>query len=148
MTTRPGTALEKGLGAGRRLTGPRRIIADVLQAAHDHPDVAEIHRRAAQKDPRISLSTVYRTLKLFAEIGLIEQHSFGGTRTRVERTPNEHHDHLIDVTTGRVIEFRSDEIERLQAAIAKQLGFELTGHTLELYGRPIRKTAKSHDRNR
>lgn len=137
--------LKGRLGDDRRMTGQRQIIAEVVQTAHDHPDVAEIHRRAALRDPRISLSTVYRTLRLFAEIGVIEQHSFGGQRVRVERTPRTHHDHLIDVTTGRVIEFRSEEIERLQTAIAERLGYELTWHTLELYGRPIRtgKTTRS-----
>ena len=132
-----GLELKSRLGAGQRMTGQRGIIAEVVQAAHDHPDVAEIHRRAAARDPRISLSTVYRTLRLFAEIGLVEQHSFGGQRARIERTPNRHHDHLIDITSGRIIEFRSDEIERLQREIAERLGYELTGHTLELYGRPL-----------
>ncbi len=137
------SSLRTRLGAGRRLTGQRKVIAEVVQAARDHPDASEIHRRVAARDPRISLSTVYRTLKVFAEAGLIEQHSFGGTRARVERTPNQHHDHLIDMATGRVIEFRSEEIERLQTAIARELGYELTGHRLELYGRPLRsKTAK------
>ncbi|MBL8566021.1 MAG: transcriptional repressor [Hyphomicrobiaceae bacterium] len=144
MSGEVGTSLKARLGAGRRLTGQRKVIADVVQASRDHPDASEIHRRAAAIDPRISLSTVYRTLKVFAEAGLIEQHSFGGPRARVERTPNRHHDHLIDTTTGRVIEFRSEEIERLQAEIARELGYELTGHTLELYGHPLRgKTART-----
>lgn len=138
MAERDGSTLKSRLGAGRRLTGQRKVIAEIVQSARDHPDAAEIHRRAVARDPRISLSTVYRTLKVFAEAGLIEQHSFGGSRARVERTPNQHHDHLIDMTTGRVIEFRSEEIERLQTAIARELGYELTGHRLELYGRPLR----------
>lgn len=124
---------------GRRITGQRRVIADVIAAAKDHPDVMEVHRRAVEKDPRISLSTVYRTLRVFAEIGLIEQHSFDGSRARIERAARSHHDHLIDVTTGRVIEFQSPEIEKLQMEIARKLGYELTGHKLELYGRPIRR---------
>jgi Fur family ferric uptake transcriptional regulator len=128
---------------GRRLTGQRRIIADVVAAAKDHPDVIEIHRRAAGIDPRIALSTVYRTLKMFAEIGLIESHTFDGGRARIEPAPTRHHDHLIDVTTGKVIEFRSDAIERLQAEIARRLGYELTGHRLELYARPIQGRRKA-----
>lgn len=123
---------------GRRLTGQRRVIAAVVSAAHDHPDVVEIHRRAAQIDPRIALSTVYRTLRMLAEIGLVETHTFEGGRARVERATGEHHDHLIDTTTGKVIEFRSDAIERLQAEIAQRLGYELTGHRLELYARPMK----------
>lgn len=122
---------------GRRLTGQRRVIADVVSAAHDHPDIIEIHRRAATVDPGIALSTVYRTLRMFAEIGLIETHTFEGGRARVERATGEHHDHLIDITTGKVIEFRSDAIERLQNEIARRLGFELTGHRLELYAQPL-----------
>jgi len=124
---------------GRRITGQRKIIAEVISSAHDHPDVLEIHRRAMRKDERISLSTVYRTLKIFAQIGLIEQHSFEGGPFRVERAEGPHHDHLIDTTSGRVIEFRSEEIERLQTEIAEKLGYELTGHRLELYGRPKTK---------
>lgn len=122
---------------GRRLTGQRRVIAEVVLAAHDHPDVTEIHRRAAEIDPRIALSTVYRTLKMFADLGLVESHTFENGRTRVEGTTGPHHDHLIDVTTGEVIEFRSDAIERLQADVARRLGYVLTGHRLVLYARPL-----------
>lgn len=120
---------------GRRMTGQRRVIAEVVTAAKDHPDVTELYRRAARIDPRISLSTVYRTLKMFAEDGLVEQHSFKGGRSRIERAGAVHHDHLIDTDTGKVIEFRSEEIERLQTEIARKLGYKLTGHRLELYGR-------------
>lgn len=120
---------------GRRITGQRKIIADVISSAKDYPDVPELHRRAMTRDPNISLSTIYRTLKIFGEIGLIEQHSFDGSRFRVERAPGHHHDHLIDVESGKVIEFWSEEIERLQVEIADKLGYELTGHRLELYGR-------------
>lgn len=127
--------LRQRLGAGRRLTGPRRIIADIVLQARDHPDAAEIHRRATQKHPEISLSTVYRALKVFADIGLIERHAFEGGRARVERAAHAHHDHLIDIDTGQLVEFRSAEIERLQAAVARRLGYDLTGHHLELYGR-------------
>lgn len=132
------TLLDLCKAQGRRITGQRKIIAEVISSASDHPDVLELHRRAARKDERISLSTVYRTLKIFAEIGLIEQHSFEGGRFRVERATGSHHDHLIDTDSGKVIEFRSEEIERLQTEIALKLGFELTGHRLELYGRRIK----------
>ncbi len=125
---------------GRRITGQRKVIAEVIAAARDHPDVAELYRRAAKIDPRISLSTVYRTLNMFAENGLVEQHSFAGGRSRIERAAPIHHDHLIDTDTGAVIEFRSEEIERLQTEIARKLGYELTGHRLELYGHPLKAT--------
>ncbi|MGE5266952.1 MAG: Fur family transcriptional regulator [Deltaproteobacteria bacterium] len=138
MSTKTSDLAELCRKNGRRLTGQRRVIAEVVSAAHDHPDVLEIHRRAARIDPRIALSTVYRTLRMLAEIGLVETHTFDGGRARVERTTGEHHDHLIDTTTGKVIEFRSDAIERLQAEIAQRLGYELTGHRLELYARPIK----------
>lgn len=125
--------------AGQRITGPRRIIADVITKADDHPDVPEIYRRVAVIDPGISLSTVYRTLKVFAATGLVERHSFAGGRVQIEPTSEVHHDHLIDIESGAVVEFRSDEIERLQAVVARELGFELTGHRLVLYGRPLAK---------
>ena len=130
-----GSLLDRCRKQGRRITGPRKVIAEVVVEATDHPDVAELHRRVARVDPGISLSTVYRTLKLFAEEGLVEQHSFKGGRSRVEQADDKHHDHLIDIETGKVIEFRSEEIERLQTEIARKLGYELTGHRLELYGR-------------
>ncbi len=130
-----GSILDRCKRRGRRMTGPRKVIAEVVAAATDHPDVAELHRRVARVDPGISLSTVYRTLKLFEEEGLVEQHSFKGGRSRVEQADAKHHDHLIDIETGKVIEFRSEEIERLQTEIARKLGYELTGHRLELYGR-------------
>ncbi len=138
MRARKPTLIEMCKAQGRRITGQRKIIAEVISSASDHPDVLELHRRAVLKDNRISLSTVYRTLKIFAEIGLIEQHSFEGGRFRVERASGSHHDHLIDTDSGKVIEFRSEEIERLQTEIALKLGFELTGHRLELYGRPLK----------
>lgn len=140
MATDASAGLKKTLGTGRRMTGQRRVIANVIQAAKDHPDANEVHRRAMAQNPNISLSTVYRTLSLFAQVGLIEQHTFDGGRTRIERKPNQHHDHLVDIATGRVIEFKSAEIERLQAEIARRLGYELTGHRLELYGRPLQKS--------
>lgn len=119
---------------GLRMTGQRRTIARVLSEAHDHPSVEEVFRRASTIDPRISLSTVYRTLKLLASKGILERHDFGHGRGRYEEMPSRHHDHLIDVETGRVTEFCSEEIERLQKRIAHELGYELVGHRLELYG--------------
>lgn len=135
MNAKPETLLDRCRAEGRRITGPRRIIAKVIASAKDHPDAQEIHRRVAEIDPRVSLSTVYRTLRVFADSGLIEQHSFDGRRLRIEGAASAHHDHLIDVDTGKVVEFRSGEIERLQAEVARRLGYELTGHRLELYGR-------------
>lgn len=127
---------------GLRMTGQRRIIAQVLADAHDHPDVELVYRRANAHDKRISLSTVYRTLKLFEAKGILEKHDFGRGRGQYEDAEREHHDHLIDVSSGRVIEFQNDDIEKLQEAIARQLGFDLVGHKLELYGvpRPRKKT--------
>jgi Fur family ferric uptake transcriptional regulator len=119
---------------GLRMTGQRRIIARVLSSAKDHPDVEEVYQRANEIDKRISLSTVYRTLKLFAENGILERHDFGHGRGRYEEASRGHHDHLIDVETGRVIEFRNEAIEALQDKIARELGFKLVGHRLELYG--------------
>jgi len=125
--------LEKGM----RMTQQRAVIASVLAAATDHPDAEELHRRAHGVDSRISLSTVYRTMKLFEDAGIINRHAFADGRARYERTRSEHHDHLIDIDTGQVIEFKNDEIEKLQERVARELGFELVGHKLELYGRPL-----------
>lgn len=122
---------------GLRITGQRRVIAGVLGNAEDHPDVVELHRRAAAVDDRISLSTVYRTLKLFETEGIIERLEFLGGRSRYERAPKEHHDHLINLATGDVLEFRSEEIEALQSEIARRLGFRLVSHRLELYAVPL-----------
>jgi Fur family ferric uptake transcriptional regulator len=126
---------------GMRMTDQRRVIARVLEAAHDHPDVEELYRRAAAVDPRISISTVYRTVKLFEDAGIIERHDFRDGRSRYETVPDEHHDHLIDLRTGKVIEFRSEDIEKLQERIAEELGFRLVDHRLELYGVPLGKKA-------
>jgi len=123
---------------GLRMTGQRRVIARVLSDSQDHPSVEEVHRRASDTDPRISLSTVYRTLRLFEEKGILERHEFRAGRGRYEEAPREHHDHLIDIETGRVIEFRSEAIEKLQERIARELGFKLVGHRLELYGEPVK----------
>jgi Fur family ferric uptake transcriptional regulator len=124
---------------GLRVTGQRRVIAQIIAEIKDHPDVNELHRRAAGIDGRISLSTVYRTVKRFEELGVIERHEFRDGRARYERTPAIHHDHLIDITTGRLVEFHSEEIERLQAEIANELGYRVVGHRLELYGEPLAK---------
>lgn len=126
---------------GLRMTGQRRLIAQILSAAKDHPDVEEVHRRTQAVDATISLSTVYRTLRLFEDKGILARHEFGAGRSRFEHAEREHHDHLIDVDSGRVIEFRNEEIERLQLKIARELGYDLVGHRLELYG-VRRKPAK------
>jgi Fur family ferric uptake transcriptional regulator len=125
--------IERGL----RMTGQRRVIARVIAASVDHPDVEELHRRAARIDDRISLSTVYRTVKLLEDSGIIARLDLKDGRARYERTPDQHHDHLVNMQTGEVIEFRSDEIERLQAEIARRLGFRLVDHRLELYAVPL-----------
>jgi len=132
------TLIERCKRKGLRMTGQRRVIAAVLDRAQDHPDVEELHRRAAEIDSRVSLATVYRTVKLFQDNDIIERHDFRAGRSRYEATPERHHDHLIDVTNGRVIEFANPEIERLQKHIAEQLGFRLVGHRLELYGVPAK----------
>ena len=128
------TILSRCEAKGLRLTEQRRTIAGVLEAADDHPDVEELYARAAAADPRISLATVYRTVKLFEESGILEKHDFGDGRARYETTDREHHDHLIDVQSGEVIEFIDPEIEALQEKIAQKLGYDLKGHRLELYG--------------
>ena len=122
---------------GLRMTGPRRIIARVLEDAVDHPDVEELHRRVARIDGKIALSTVYRTVRLLVDAGILERHQFFDGRARYESANHEHHDHLIDVTTGKVIEFRSPEIEELQAEIARALGYRITGHRLQLFCLPL-----------
>jgi Fur family ferric uptake transcriptional regulator len=131
------TLEEACVAKGMRMTEQRRVIARVLEAATDHPDVEELHRRAAAVDSRISIATVYRTVKLFEDAGVIARHDFGAGRSRYETLPDEHHDHLIDLRTGAVMEFRNEEIERLQRAIAERLGFRLVDHRLELYCVPL-----------
>ena len=123
---------------GMRMTDQRRIIAQVIEQAVDHPDVEELYRRASARDPRISLSTVYRTLNLFEESGLVTKHDFKDGRARFEPIPDEHHDHLIDIRSGKVIEFRNEEIEAIQEVIAKRLGYRLVDHRLELYAIPLK----------
>ncbi len=124
---------------GMRMTEQRRIIARVLQSSNDHPDTEEVYRRSTALDDKISISTVYRTVKLFEDAGIVERHEFGDGRSRYETVPDEHHDHLIDLKTGRVIEFKNEEIEALQDAIAEKLGYRLVDHRLELYGIPLSK---------
>ena len=119
---------------GLRITEQRRVIARVLSEATDHPDVEELHRRSAAIDPGISIATVYRTVRLFEEAGILERHDFGDGRARYEAAHDSHHDHLIDVETGKVLEFVDPELEELQRRIAERLGFRLVDHRMELYG--------------
>ena len=133
------TIIERCEANGLRLTEQRRTIAAVLEGAEDHPDVEELYARASAVDPRISLATVYRTVKLFEEAGILEKLDFRDGRARYEDAERDHHDHLIDLHSGEVIEFVDEEIEALQERIAEKLGYELKGHRLELYGVP-RKT--------
>jgi Fur family transcriptional regulator, ferric uptake regulator len=125
--------IDKGL----KMTDQRRVIARVLSDSADHPDVEQVYRRATQVDPRISISTVYRTVRLFEEANILERHDFGDGRARYEEIRESHHDHLIDIQTGKVIEFTNERIEQLQREIAKELGYELADHRLELYGVPL-----------
>jgi len=120
-----------------KMTEQRRVIARVLSVSKDHPDVEEVHRRAIKIDTRISIATVYRTVRLWEESGILDRHDFGDGRSRYEEVPDEHHDHLINVKSGNVIEFQNAEIEALQESIARKHGMELVGHKLELYGVPI-----------
>lgn len=124
---------------GMKMTEQRRVIARVLSEAKDHPDVEEVYRRATSVDPRISIATVYRTVRLLEEANILARHDFGDGRARYEEVSEEHHDHLIDMKSGRVIEFHSDEIEAIQQRIAAEYGFKLVGHRLELYGVPLNK---------
>ena len=130
--------LQKCEAKGLRMTEQRRTIAGVLEAADDHPDVEELYNRAVAEDPNISLATVYRTVKLLEESGILEKHEFGDGRARYETADREHHDHLIDMNSGEVIEFVDPDIEALQEKIAAKLGYRLMGHRLELYGVPIK----------
>lgn len=124
---------------GLRMTDQRRVVAQVIGEAEDHPDVEALHARASAIDPRISIATVYRAVKLFEEAGILDKLEFGDGRARYENADRDHHDHLIDMTTGEVIEFCDPEIEALQDRIAARLGYRLAGHRLELYGTPLKK---------
>ena len=124
---------------GIKMTEQRRVVARVLSLAEDHPDVEELHRRAADLDPRISIATVYRTVRLWEEADILERHDFGDGRSRYEEVTEDHHDHLIDMKSGRVVEFQNEEIEQIQDKIAKAHGMKLVGHRLELYGIPLKR---------
>ena len=146
ITTRPpqGTTLDRieiiCADKGMRMTDQRRVVARVLSTSHDHPDVEELYRRAHAMDPHISIATVYRTVRLFEEAGIISRHDFRDGRSRYEEAPETHHDHLIDMKSGKVIEFIDGEIEALQEKIANRLGYKLVDHRLELYGLPLAET--------
>src|SRR6266853_540249 len=133
--------LDKGL----KMTEQRRIIARVLSDSADHPDVEQVYRRASAIDSHISIATVYRTVRLFEEANILARHDFGDGRSRYEEMPSDHHDHLIDLQSGRVVEFRNEEIEKLQQIIADKLGYELVGHRLELYAVPRRGRQKAEE---
>ena len=123
--------------AGMRMTDQRRVIARVLSQSDDHPDTEEVYNRAAAEDEAITIATVYRTVRLFEEAGILTRHDFGDGRARYEPVPEDHHDHLIDIQSGKVIEFTNDEIERLQTEVAEKLGYRLVDHRLELYAVPL-----------
>ena len=129
------TIEEKCLAKGVKLTEQRKIIAKVMSSSKDHPDVDELYKRVSSIDPKISIATVYRTVKLFAEEGIVTKHGFKGGKARYEELSESHHDHLIDIKTGEIIEFVDDEIEKLQKKIAEKFGYDLVDHKLELYGR-------------
>tara|TARA_Y100000590_G_scaffold171842_1_gene196536 strand:+ start:794 stop:1204 length:411 start_codon:yes stop_codon:yes gene_type:complete len=127
--------IEKGL----RLTDQRKIVAKVMSESKDHPDVDELHNRVHKLDGKISIATVYRTVKLFEEAGIVEKHDFKGAKSRYEQATHEHHDHLIDINTGEITEFVDEDIEKLQKKVAEKLGYKLIDHRLELYGSKIKK---------
>jgi len=122
---------------GMKMTGQRRVIAKVLSDSNDHPDVEEVYRRSSEVDPKISIATVYRTVRLFEEADIVERLDFGDGRARYEEASEDHHDHLIDVQSGKIIEFHDDEIEELQRKIAEKLGYKLVDHRMELFGVPL-----------
>ncbi len=138
MTTLEKICIEKGM----RMTGQRKIIAGVLSDAEDHPDVEEVYRRASAIDSKISIATVYRTVRLFEDAGILDRHDFGDGRSRYEPAQDDHHDHLIDLQSGKVIEFKNEEIEKLQEIVARELGYKLVDHRLELYGIALDKKDK------
>ena len=124
---------------GVRLTDQRKLIAKVMSQSESHPDVDELHRKVNKLDSKISIATVYRTVKLFEEAGIVEKHDFKGNKARYEQAPEEHHDHLIDINSGEITEFVNEEIEKLQKQVAEKLGYKLVDHRLELYGTKIKK---------
>ena len=129
----------KCIKKGVRLTDQRKLIAKVMSEASDHPDVDELHKRVSKLDSKVSIATVYRTVKLFEESGIVEKHDFKGNKARYEQAPEEHHDHLIDINTGEITEFVNEDIEKLQKQVAAKLGYKLVDHRLELYGSKIKK---------
>ncbi len=130
---------KKCIKNGVRLTDQRKLVAKVMSDSHDHPDVDELHKRVSKLDNKISIATVYRTVKLFEESGIISKHDFKGSKSRYEQVPKDHHDHLIDINTGEIIEFVNEDIEKLQKQEAEKLGYKLVDHRLELYGSKIKK---------
>ena len=130
---------DKCIKKGLRLTDQRKLIAKVMSEANNHPDVDELHRRVNEVDTKISIATVYRTVKLFEEAGIITKHDFKGNKARYEQAPHDHHDHLIDINTGEITEFVDEDIEKLQKKVAEKLGYKLVDHRLELYASKIKK---------
>ena len=130
---------DKCIKKGVRLTDQRKLIAKVMSESYDHPDVDELHKKVSKLDAKISIATVYRTVKLFEEAGIVSKHDFKGTKARYEQATKEHHDHLIDVNTGEITEFVNEDIEKLQKQVAEKLGYKLVDHRLELYGSKIKK---------
>ena len=133
------TIEQKCISKGVKLTEQRKIIAKVMSEANDHPDVDELYNRVSKIDSKISIATVYRTVKLFEEAGIVAKHDFKGNKSRYEKTTEEHHDHLIDINTGEIIEFVNEDIEELQKKVAEKYGYKLVDHRLELYGSKIKK---------
>ena len=130
---------DKCIKKGVRLTDQRKLVAKIMSESDDHPDVDELHKRVSKLDSKISIATVYRTVKLFEETGIVAKHDFKGTKARYEEATQEHHDHLIDINTGEITEFVNDDIEKLQRQVAAKLGYKLVDHRLELYGSKIKK---------
>jgi len=130
---------KKCIDKGVRLTDQRKLVAKVMSESMDHPDVYELHKRVNKLDSKISIATVYRTVKLFEEAGIVAKHDFKGNKARYEQTTQEHHDHLIDINTGQITEFVNEDIEKLQKQVAEKLGYKLVDHRLELYGSKIKK---------
>lgn len=142
----PGQIERLCIERGLRMTGQRRVVARVLSEATDHPDAEEVYRRASKLDPKISMATVYRTLRIFEEAGILQRLEFGDGRARFERTESDHHDHLIDTTSGKVIEFQNAQLEELQEQIARELGYRLVGHRMELFGVPLPQATPAKDK--
>ena len=135
----PSEIENKCIEKGVRLTDQRKLVAKVMSESQDHPDVDELHKRSIKLDNKISIATVYRTVKLFEEAGIVSKHDFKGNKSRYEQTTKEHHDHLIDINTGEITEFVNEDIEKLQQKVAEKLGYKLVDHRLELYGSKIKK---------